>query len=141
MTYEGFPFWKHDFDEWWYRMFAAYLRSTLVPTHVSLPLIFRKPGGLIVNTLWRNRGRYLCDPFFDPASSAVGRKAYGLDLELRGKGVTVVGLSPGWTCTEPMDLFRRESSTSSPLRSTSVEPSSTWRWILVSAKGPARSSK
>ncbi len=50
-------------------MFAAYLRSTLVPTHVSLPLNFRKPGGLIVNTLWRNRGRYLCDPFFDHGHS------------------------------------------------------------------------
>jgi NAD(P)-dependent dehydrogenase (short-subunit alcohol dehydrogenase family) len=100
MTYDGFPFWKHNFDEWWHRMFTAYLRSDFATTYHALPLMIRRHGGLIVNTLWWNRGRYLCDLFFDVASSAVGRMAYGLDLELRTKGVAVVGLSPGWTRTE-----------------------------------------
>jgi NAD(P)-dependent dehydrogenase (short-subunit alcohol dehydrogenase family) len=102
VTYDGFPFWKHDFDDWWYRMFTAYLRSDLATTFYALPLMLRKPGGLIVNTLWWNRGRYLCDLFFDLASSAVGRMAYGLSFEVRAKGTTVVGLSPGWTRTEHM---------------------------------------
>jgi NAD(P)-dependent dehydrogenase (short-subunit alcohol dehydrogenase family) len=102
VTYDGFPFWKHDFDEWWYRMFTAYLRSDLATTYYALPLMLRKRGGLIVNTLWWNRGRYLCDLFFDLASAAVGRMAYGLDLELRSKGVTILGVSPGWTRTEHM---------------------------------------
>lgn len=102
LSYDGFPFWKHDFDEWWYRMFTAYLRSSLVTTFYALPLMRRRKGGLIVNTLWWNRGRYLWDLFFDLSSSAVGRMAYGLDLELRSKQITVVGLSPGWTLTEAM---------------------------------------
>jgi NAD(P)-dependent dehydrogenase (short-subunit alcohol dehydrogenase family) len=83
-------------------MFTAYLRSDLVTTYYALPLMLRKPGGLIVNTLWWNRGRYLCDLFFDMASSAVGRRAYGLKLELRSKGTSVIGVSPGWTRTEHM---------------------------------------
>jgi NAD(P)-dependent dehydrogenase (short-subunit alcohol dehydrogenase family) len=102
VTYDGFPFWKHDFDEWWRRMFTAYLRSDLATTFYALPLMLRRPGGLIVNTLWWNRGRYLCDLFFDLSSSAVGRMGYGLTLETRSKHLTVVGLSPGWTRTEHM---------------------------------------
>lgn len=103
VTYDGFPFWKHNLDEWWHRMFTAYLRSSMATTYYALPLMRRRPGGLIVNTLWWNRGRYLCDLFFDLASSAVGRMAYGLALEVRSKRMTVIGLSPGWTRTEHMN--------------------------------------
>jgi NAD(P)-dependent dehydrogenase (short-subunit alcohol dehydrogenase family) len=102
VTYDGFPFWKHDFDEWWYRMFTAYLRSDLLTTFYALRLMIRRRRGLIVNTLWWNRDRYLCDLFFDLASAAVGRMAYGLNLEAGPRGVNVVGLSPGWTRTEHM---------------------------------------
>jgi NAD(P)-dependent dehydrogenase (short-subunit alcohol dehydrogenase family) len=102
VTYDGFPYWKHDFDEWWYRMFTAYLRSDLATTYYALPLMLRRRGGLIVNTLWWNRGRYLCDLFFDVASAAVGRMAYGLAIELLPKGINVIGVSPGWTRTEAM---------------------------------------
>lgn len=102
LTYDEVPFWDHDFDEWWYRMFTAYLRSTMSVTYHALPLMRRGTGGLIVNTLWWNRGRYLHDMFFDVASCAVGRMAYGLNLELRDNGITAVGLSPGWTRTENM---------------------------------------
>jgi NAD(P)-dependent dehydrogenase (short-subunit alcohol dehydrogenase family) len=102
ITYDEVPFWKHDFDEWWYRMFTAYLRSDMATTFYALPLMLRKPGGLVINTLWWNRGRYLCDLFFDLASCAVDRMSYGLTLETRSKGVTVLGVSPGWTRTEHM---------------------------------------
>ena len=102
LTYDEFPFWAHDLDEWWYRMFTAYLRSTLAVTYHALPLIMQREGGLVVNTLWWNRGSYLYDLFFDIASCAVGRMAYGLSLELHSKKTTVVALSPGWTRTENM---------------------------------------
>ena len=102
LTYDEIPFWKHDFDEWWYRMFTAYLRAGMATTYYAIPLLRRRRGGLIVNTLWWNRGKYLFDLFFDLSSCAVGRMAYGLNLELRSRDVTVVGLSPGWTRTEHM---------------------------------------
>jgi NAD(P)-dependent dehydrogenase (short-subunit alcohol dehydrogenase family) len=102
ISYDAFPFWKHDFDEWWYRMFTAYLRSTLATTFYALPLMLRRRDGLIINTLWWNRGRYLWEMFFDLSSNGVGRMVYGLDLELRTRKITAVGLSPGWTDTEAM---------------------------------------
>jgi NAD(P)-dependent dehydrogenase (short-subunit alcohol dehydrogenase family) len=92
LSYDGHPFWKHDFDEWWYRMFTAYLRSTFTTTFYALPLMLRKPAnGLIVNTLWWNRNRYLWDLFFDVASSGVGRMVYGLSKEIFPKKITAVG--------------------------------------------------
>jgi NAD(P)-dependent dehydrogenase (short-subunit alcohol dehydrogenase family) len=103
ISYDEVPFWKHDFEEWWRRMFTQYLRAQLVTTFLAIPLLRRRRGGLIVNTLWWNRGRYLWDLFFDMASCGVGRMAYGLDLELRSREITVVGLSPGWTRTEAME--------------------------------------
>ncbi len=108
ISYDAFPFWKHDFDEWWYRMFTAYLRSTLATTFYTLPLMLRRRDGLIVNTLWWNRGRYLWEMFFDLSSNGVGRMVYGLDLELRTRGITAVGLSPGWTRTEAMAHYSEE---------------------------------
>ncbi len=103
ISYDELPYWKHDFDEWWRRMFSQYLRAQMVTSFYAIPLMRRRRGGLVVNTLWWNRGRYLWDLFFDLASCAVGRMAYGLDLELRSRAITVVGLSPGWTRTEAMD--------------------------------------
>lgn len=102
ISYDELPFWEHNFDEWWHRMFEAYLRSDLAVTFYALPLMLRRRGGLVINTLWWNRGRYLYDLFFDVASAGVGRMAYGLGLELRSRGLTVLGVSPGWTRTEAM---------------------------------------
>ena len=114
VTYDGFPFWEHDFEEWWRRMFTAYLRSTLATTFYALPLLLKRRGGLIVNTLWWNRNRYLADLFFDVASAGVGRMLYGLALELTPKKIAAVGVSPGWTRTErmsdvPSKVLRREA--------------------------------
>lgn len=102
LTYDEVPFWKHDFDEWWYRMFSAYLRASLATTFYALPLMFKRRKGLIVNTLWWNRDRYLYDLFFDVASSGVGRMVYGLSKELHSKNITALAVSPGWTRTERM---------------------------------------
>jgi NAD(P)-dependent dehydrogenase (short-subunit alcohol dehydrogenase family) len=108
VTYDGFPFWKHDFQEWWHRMFESYLRAAFATTYYALPLMMERKGGLIVNTLWWNRDRYLCDLFFDVASAGVGRMQYGLGLELRRSRIAAVAVSPGWTRTERMTDVPRE---------------------------------
>lgn len=115
VTYDGFSFWEHDFTEWWHRMFTAYLRSTMVTTYYACPLLLNQGGALVVNTLWWNRERYLCDLFFDVASAGVGRMVYGLALELKSKGITTIAVSPGWTRTErmtdvPAEVLQRETN-------------------------------
>lgn len=136
VTYDGYPFWKHDFDEWWYRMFTAYLRSTLATTYHALPLMLKRRGGLVVNTLWWNRDRYLCDMFFDVASAGIGRMVYGLALELRTKGIAAVAVSPGWTRTERMtDVPKAE------LQQKAQSPEYIGRAIVHLALDPAVSTK
>ena len=115
-TYDGFPFWEHDFEEYWYRFFTGYLRSTLLTTFHSIPLMTKRKGGLTVHTLWWNRNRYLCDLFFDVASAGVGRMVYGLALELKPRGISAVAVSPGWTRTErmtdvPPEILQRKTQT------------------------------
>ncbi|MDG6959521.1 MAG: hypothetical protein JRN13_06590 [Nitrososphaerota archaeon] len=74
----------------------------MATTFYSLPLMLHRRGGLVVNTLWWNRGQYLWDLFFDVASDGVGRMLYGLSKEVRRSGITAVAISPGWTRTERM---------------------------------------
>ncbi len=50
ISYGALPFWKHDFDEWWHRMFTAYLRSTLATTFYTLRLMLRRRDRLPVST-------------------------------------------------------------------------------------------
>lgn len=96
------PFWEHDMKEWWYRMFTAYLRAHINTSLYAIPLMFKSKRGLIVSTLWWNRGKYLDDLFFDVSSAGVSRMVYDLSIELEGKNVYSVALSPGWTLTERM---------------------------------------
>ncbi len=135
ISYDGFPFWKHDFEEWWYRMFTAYVRAAMATSMYAIPLMRRRRGGLIVNTLWWNRGRYLWELFFDLASSAMGRMVYGLDLELRSRDITVVAVSPGWTRTEHMDHH------SERVLSKLASPEYTGRGIVHLALDPRRHEK
>jgi NAD(P)-dependent dehydrogenase (short-subunit alcohol dehydrogenase family) len=136
VTYDSFPFWKHDFDEWWHRMVTSYLRATMSTTYHALPLMVSRKGGLIVNTLWWNRGKYLCDLFFDVASVAVGRMVYGLALELRGRRLAAVAVSPGWTRTERMtDVPTRV------LQAKAQSPEYVGRAIACLALDPKRMAK
>ena len=96
-------------------MFTAYLRCTMATTYYAGPLLVNQKGGLVVNTLWWNRERYLCDLFFDVASAGVGRMVYGLALELKSKGITALAVSPGWTRTErmtsvPAEILQKETN-------------------------------
>lgn len=96
------PFWEHDMEEWWYRMFTAYLRAHINTSLFAIPLLMKSKRALIVSTLWWNRGKYLDDLFFDVASAGVSRLSYDLSIELEETNVFSVALSPGWTLTERM---------------------------------------
>ncbi len=96
------PFWEHDMEEWWYRMFTAYLRAHISTSLFAIPLLTKSKKALIVSTLWWNRGQYLDDLFFDVSSAGISRMAYDLSIELEETNVYSVALSPGWTLTERM---------------------------------------
>ncbi|GAA2443401.1 SDR family oxidoreductase [Streptomyces macrosporus] len=88
------------------RMLRLGVETHLVTSHHALPLLVRRPGGLVVEvtdgTAEYNGDRYRGNLFFDLAKNAPIRMAYGLAEELKGYGCTAVCISPGFLRSEEM---------------------------------------
>lgn len=107
-SYEGYdetfdaPFWEQPmarFD----RMFSTGVRASLVTTRVALPLL--SAGGLVVNTtLEMDPTFYDMALFYRTTKIALNYLTLGMarDLERAGRGVTVLGVAPGWLRTEAL---------------------------------------
>jgi NAD(P)-dependent dehydrogenase (short-subunit alcohol dehydrogenase family) len=88
------PMWRYD------KMFTAGVRAHLSASRLAAPLMIAQRQGLIVNTTFWDRGKYLSNLAYDLAKTAINRMAYGMALELREHNVAAVALSPGWMRTE-----------------------------------------
>jgi NAD(P)-dependent dehydrogenase (short-subunit alcohol dehydrogenase family) len=99
------PLWEHDLDAG-LRMLRLGLETHLVTSHVALPLLIRRPGGLVVEmtdgTWAYNATRYRTPAFYDLTKNGVIRLAYAEAQELAPHGCTAVALSPGWLRSEMM---------------------------------------
>ncbi|MEV6907315.1 SDR family oxidoreductase [Amycolatopsis sp. NPDC051071] len=77
-----------------------------ITSHFALPLMIRKPGGLVVEvndgTTEYNSGNYRVSFFYDLAKTAVNRMAFALAHELEPHGGTAVAVTPGWLRSEAM---------------------------------------
>jgi NAD(P)-dependent dehydrogenase (short-subunit alcohol dehydrogenase family) len=77
-----------------------------ITSHFALPLLIRKPGGLVVEvtdgTAEYNATNYRVSFFYDLAKAANLRMAFALAHELRPHGATAVALTPGWLRSEAM---------------------------------------
>nr|WP_260867844.1 SDR family oxidoreductase [Streptomyces sp. SAJ15] len=87
------------------RMLRLGVETHLVTSYHALPLLTRRPGGLVVEvtdgTAEFNR-RYREHLFFDLTKNAPIRMAFGLGEELRDLGGTAVCLTPGFLRSEEM---------------------------------------
>src|SRR5215213_2786486 len=99
------PIWEHDLDNG-LRMLRLALDTHLITSHHALPLLIRRPGGLVVEvtdgTAAYNASRYRISLFYDLAKNAAIRMAWGLAEELRPHGCSAVALTPGWMRSEAM---------------------------------------
>lgn len=88
------------------RMLRLGVETHAITSHFALPLLIRKPGGLVVEvtdgTAEYNAGRYRVSFFYDLAKAAVLRMAFALAHELEPHGATAVSLTPGWLRSEAM---------------------------------------
>jgi len=77
-----------------------------ITSHVALPLLIKKPGGLVVEvtdgTDEYNARNYRVSFFYDLAKAAVNRMAFALAHELKPRGATALSLTPGWLRSEAM---------------------------------------
>jgi NAD(P)-dependent dehydrogenase (short-subunit alcohol dehydrogenase family) len=99
------PVWEHDLAKG-LRMLRLAIDTHLITSHFALPLLIRKPGGLLVEmtdgTREYNAEHYRLSTFYDLAKAAVLRLAFAQGEELAPYGCTAVALTPGWLRSEMM---------------------------------------
>ena len=103
------PLWEHDLDGG-LRLLRLAVDTHLITSHFALPLLIRRPGGLVVEmtdgTLEYNAANYRLSAFYDLAKTSVIRLAFAQGKELAPHGCTAVALTPGWMRSEMMlDIF------------------------------------
>jgi NAD(P)-dependent dehydrogenase (short-subunit alcohol dehydrogenase family) len=103
------PVWEHDLANG-LRLLRLALETHLITSHHALPLLIRRPGGLVVEmtdgTAEYNAARYRINAFYDLAKTAVIRLAFSQSRDLAPYGGTAVALTPGWLRSEMMlDAF------------------------------------
>jgi len=99
------PVWEHDLDNG-LRMLRLGLDTHLITSHFALPLLIRRPGGLLIEmtdgTAEYNGANYRAPAFYDLVKNAVIRLAFAQGKELAPHGCTAVALTPGWLRSEMM---------------------------------------
>ena len=99
------PVWEHDLDAG-LRLLRLGVDTHLITSHHALPLLIRRPGGLVVEvtdgTAEYNAGHYRVSLFYDLAKTALIRMAWAQGEELAPHGATAVALTPGWMRSEAM---------------------------------------
>lgn len=99
------PVWSHDLEAG-LRMLHTGVDTHLITSHFALPLLIRRPGGLVVEmtdgTREYNAGHYRVSAFYDLVKTAVLRLAFSQAEELKSYGCSAVALTPGWMRSEMM---------------------------------------
>ena len=99
------PVWEHDLDAG-LRLLRLALETHVITSHHALPLLVRRPGGLVVEvtdgTAAYNADHYRVSLFYDLAKTSVIRLAWAQAQELGPRGGTAVALTPGWMRSEAM---------------------------------------
>lgn len=99
------PVWQHDLTNG-LRLLHLAIDTHLVTSHFALPVLTRRPGGLLVEmtdgTVDYNATNYRNNAFYDLAKAAVLRLAWSQGHELAPLGCTAVALTPGWLRSEMM---------------------------------------
>lgn len=99
------PIWEHDLDKG-LRILRLGVETHLITSHYLLPLLVRKPGGLLVEvtdgTFAYNATHYRISVFYDLAKLSVNRLAFSQGHELAAHQATAVSVSPGWLRSEMM---------------------------------------
>jgi NAD(P)-dependent dehydrogenase (short-subunit alcohol dehydrogenase family) len=95
------PFWEHDLADG-LEMQRHAVWSHAITAHAAAPLMVARNAGLLVEVTDGVGDRYRGSLFYDLAKASAIRLATAMDAELRGHGITVVAVSPGFLRSEAM---------------------------------------
>ena len=143
------PVWEHSLEKG-LRLLRLAIDTHLVTNHFALPLLIRRPGGLVVEvtdgTAEYNSDHYRLSVFYDLAKTSVTRLAWALAQEVAAHGGTAVALTPGWMRSEMMlehysvsEANWRDATASQPHFVISETPRFVGRAVAALAADPARS--
>jgi NAD(P)-dependent dehydrogenase (short-subunit alcohol dehydrogenase family) len=129
------------------RLLQSGVHTHAITSHFALPLLIRKPGGLVVEvtdgTDTYNAANYRVSFFYDLAKAAVNRMAFALAHELKPHGATAVLLTPGWLRSEAMlEAYRvseanwRDATRIQPHFAISESPAYVGRAVAALAQDP-----
>ena len=81
----GDALWEHDLDRG-LRLLRLAIDTHLITSHHALPLLLRRPGGLVVEVTDGSAAYYQVSLFYDLAKASVIRIARALGQEVRSPG-------------------------------------------------------
>ncbi|PRH75970.1 short-chain dehydrogenase [Streptomyces solincola] len=140
--------WDTDLDVG-LRMLDLGIRSHAITSSIALPLMLRRPGGLLVEmtdgTAEYNGPRFRENFYYDLAKTSPIRMAFALAADLKGTGTTAVALTPGFLRSEEMlDHFGvteetwRDGIAQEPTFAIAESPVLVGRAVAALAADPAR---
>src|ERR687892_2631211 len=92
------PVWEHDLANG-LQLLRLAIDTHLITSHYALPLLVRRPGGLVVEvtdgTAAYNADHFRVNLFYDLAKTSVTRIAWAQAQELEDRACTAVALTPG----------------------------------------------
>lgn len=99
------PVWEHSLEKG-FRMLRLAIDTHIITSHYALPLLIRKPNGLVVEitdgTQAYNESTYRLSLFYDLAKTSIIRMAKSLAHELAPYQGAALSVSPGWLRSEIM---------------------------------------
>ncbi|MGA3488794.1 SDR family oxidoreductase [Micromonosporaceae bacterium DT55] len=99
------PIWEQPLEKG-FRLLQLAVHTHIITSHYALPLLIRRPGGLVVEigdgTRAYNEKNYRMSLFYDLAKTSVNRLAFSQAHELREHDATAVAVTPGWLRSEMM---------------------------------------
>jgi NAD(P)-dependent dehydrogenase (short-subunit alcohol dehydrogenase family) len=99
------PIWEIDLPDG-LRLLRLAIDTHLITSHLLLPLMVDRPGGLVVEvtdgTTEYNAAEYRISVFYDLAKVAVNRLAFSQGHELAAVGGTAIAVTPGFLRSEMM---------------------------------------
>lgn len=95
------PFWEQPLENM-LLMQTRGVHTHIITNYYAAPLLAAQGAGLIVEITDGDSDRYRGHLMYDMAKAAVIRLAYGLSIEMKRYGVTVVAVTPGFLRSEAM---------------------------------------
>jgi NAD(P)-dependent dehydrogenase (short-subunit alcohol dehydrogenase family) len=95
------PFWTLDLEKG-FRMLDTAVRTHIITSRFGIPLMLERQSGLVVEITDGDTWGYRGTLFYDLAKTAAIRLAHDMAIDLRGKGVTALAVTPGFLRSETM---------------------------------------